>query len=379
MGERRPSWSSWKPSRASCPAWSATPSRSSRSPTARTDCSSTPSTRSRHRGVGMTCRTSCCPGTTARSPAGGATRRSGERPNAGPTYSTGSIRPRSTSTTSPCWPSSAGIRRCRSPGRGSAGRRVQQAPAMGDRDGLGAAGGSELGQDVRDVDAGRLLRDEQLLTDLAVGETFGEQDEHLTLAGGEPTADGGNTGGDAGLEASATYQRLDGVLERTRAERHGLGVGGRGFAGRSVALIGAQQRLGQPPVRPRLFVAVAVAELVETTPPELDVWMAFQATVLGLTSQEPGPTFGSERATARAAVAGVRPGVVEEALAGVACERELGVVVDQSGVLGEIRGGGEPDSGQPDRTQEVWPEVLDVTQRTLRELDGGARIALPAQ
>src|ERR687897_47914 len=357
MGERRPSWSSWKPSRASCPAWSATPSRSSRSPTARTDCSSTPSTRSRHRGVGMTCRTSCCPGTTARSPAGGATRRSGERPNAGPTYSTGSIRPRSTSTTSPCWPSSAGIRRRRSPGRRSAGRRVQQAAAMGDRDGLGAAGGSELGQDVRDVDAGRLLRDEQFLADLPVRQAFREQGEHLALARGEAGSTGGDAGSDPGVKAAATHQRLHGVLERTRAERP----------------------LGQPPVRPRLFVAVAVAELVETTPPELDVWMAFQATVLGLTSQEPGPTFGSERATARAAVAGVRPGVVEEALAGVACERELGVVVDQSGVLGEIRGGGEPDSGQPDRTQEVWPEVLDVTQRTLRELDGGARIALPAQ
>src|SRR5215813_2452868 len=43
----------------------------------------------------------------------------------------------------------------------------------------------ELRQDVGDVDARGLRRDEQLFTDLAVGATGAEQTEHLALARGE--------------------------------------------------------------------------------------------------------------------------------------------------------------------------------------------------
>ena len=65
------------------------------------------------------------------------------------------------------------------------GGQLEQAAAPGDRDGLGAAGGAELGQDVGHVHADGLGADEQLVADLAVAAALGDQREHLLLASGE--------------------------------------------------------------------------------------------------------------------------------------------------------------------------------------------------
>jgi deazaflavin-dependent oxidoreductase (nitroreductase family) len=54
--------------------------------------------------------------------------------------------------------------------------------ALGNRGGFDAAADAELAQDVRDVDARRLLRHEQLGTDLAVGSPGGDEGEDLGLS-----------------------------------------------------------------------------------------------------------------------------------------------------------------------------------------------------
>jgi hypothetical protein len=55
---------------------------------------------------------------------------------------------------------------------------------VGDGRGFGAAGGVELGQDVRHVDADGLGRDEQVGRDVAVAAACGDQAQHLGLARG---------------------------------------------------------------------------------------------------------------------------------------------------------------------------------------------------
>jgi len=50
---------------------------------------------------------------------------------------------------------------------------------------LRAAAHTELGQDARDVDAGRLLGHEQRRADLPVGRALGDQRQYLALAGGQ--------------------------------------------------------------------------------------------------------------------------------------------------------------------------------------------------
>ena len=57
--------------------------------------------------------------------------------------------------------------------------RLDQSLAVGDRHRLPAARRAQLGQDVRDVDAGRLAADEQLLADLTVGAAEGEQPQDV--------------------------------------------------------------------------------------------------------------------------------------------------------------------------------------------------------
>ena len=54
--------------------------------------------------------------------------------------------------------------------------------ALGDGGGLDPAADTQLAQDVRDVDAGRLLGDVELGADLAVGAAGGHQGQHLGLA-----------------------------------------------------------------------------------------------------------------------------------------------------------------------------------------------------
>jgi hypothetical protein len=53
---------------------------------------------------------------------------------------------------------------------------------MSDGGRLGSAGRAKLGQDVRDVHAGRLLADEQRFTDFAVGAACADEPEDGTIA-----------------------------------------------------------------------------------------------------------------------------------------------------------------------------------------------------
>src|ERR1700722_16388150 len=103
--------------------------------------------------------------------------------------------------------------------RGGVGGGRLEAFAVGDGGGFGAVGDGELGEDVGDVHAGGLGRDEQLGADLAVGLAPGEQPEHVALAvgqrfgqiragGGGRSADRG--GGGAGVEAGASCQGVEG-------------------------------------------------------------------------------------------------------------------------------------------------------------------------
>ena len=59
---------------------------------------------------------------------------------------------------------------------------LSQAKAVGDRGRLAATGHPELAQDVRHVDARRVLADEQLVGDLAVGPAERDEREHLAFA-----------------------------------------------------------------------------------------------------------------------------------------------------------------------------------------------------
>ena len=84
---------------------------------------------------------------------------------------------------------------------------------VGEGRGLQPAGHPELGQDVRDVHAGGLLRDEQRLGDLAVAAPVGEQAEHLVLARGERRQGPGigPSGADGPAAGSGSAPRGDGT------------------------------------------------------------------------------------------------------------------------------------------------------------------------
>ena len=72
---------------------------------------------------------------------------------------------------------------------------IDQAEAGRHRRGLGPCRHAELAQDVRDVDAGRALADEQLLGDAPVGVTLDEQGEDLAFTGRQAVVVGGGTVG----------------------------------------------------------------------------------------------------------------------------------------------------------------------------------------
>src|SRR4051794_1686410 len=97
----------------------------------------------------------------------------------------------------------------------------EQALAMSPRGGLATIRDAQLGEDMRDVDAGGLGRDEQGLADLVVSIALGEQAQHVDLALGEAVHT--FVGPVAALivsEPNAPTSRglSDGVDERLRAE-----------------------------------------------------------------------------------------------------------------------------------------------------------------
>src|SRR5579859_6702342 len=125
----------------------------------------------------------------------------------------------------------------------------------------GEVGDGELGEDVGDVHAGGLGRDEQLGADLAVGLAPGEQPEHVALAVGQrfgqiragrggrgSAAGGGGGGGRPGVEAGASCQGVEGGGERDGAQVGGGGGGGPPDRARVVGPARLDQRLGQPPL-----------------------------------------------------------------------------------------------------------------------------------
>ncbi len=63
--------------------------------------------------------------------------------------------------------------------------RFDEAQAVGDRGGLAATIDRELPENVRDMDAGGVRADEQLVRDLAVGPAEGDEPEDRALADGE--------------------------------------------------------------------------------------------------------------------------------------------------------------------------------------------------
>ena len=83
------------------------------------------------------------------------------------------------------------IRSVAGPSAGSDSASGRRPRCGGDGDRFGAAAGAELGDDVADVHARRLLADEELRADLPVGAALREQREHLGLARGQ---DGGGLG-----------------------------------------------------------------------------------------------------------------------------------------------------------------------------------------
>jgi hypothetical protein len=100
---------------------------------------------------------------------------------------------------------------------------------LADLGGVDAVGGVELAEDVRDVDAHRLLADEELVGDLAVGSSEGELGEDLDLARGEPEVVGdrlsrrvgGRVAGGGERDARALRETLDTRLHRRRADLDG--------------------------------------------------------------------------------------------------------------------------------------------------------------
>jgi hypothetical protein len=99
---------------------------------------------------------------------------------------------------------------------------------VGDGGGLDPGGDAELGQDVGDVDAGRLGADEQRLSDLAVAGAGRDQRQDLSLTRGEAELLGrgrrrGGRRGDVRVqaEAGALGQGLDLGVEGAGAEAGG--------------------------------------------------------------------------------------------------------------------------------------------------------------
>ena len=99
---------------------------------------------------------------------------------------------------------------------------------MRHRSRLPAPSHTELGEDVGDVEAGRLLGDEQRLADLPVGPALGQQHKHLGLAARQ--AQGSHGGGRCGrlggvrmvlqAQAAALGEQLDLLLQRRSPERN---------------------------------------------------------------------------------------------------------------------------------------------------------------
>ncbi len=105
---------------------------------------------------------------------------------------------------------------------------VEEAALAGQRHRLGPRRGAEFGHDVTEVNARRLVGDEQRLPDPAVGQAAGDEDEYLVFPGGERTLD--RTARDGRRPAAAARARP--VPRSRRPSAPHLVVGpGRGLRG----------------------------------------------------------------------------------------------------------------------------------------------------
>src|SRR5215475_15875788 len=100
---------------------------------------------------------------------------------------------------------------------------VEQVQPVRGGGGLAPRGHPELAEDVRDVDAGGPVGDEQLGSDLPVATPGGDQPQHFLLACGEPERDRAAGGGLAAAQVRELDSRTPGeladlVLQRLSAQ-----------------------------------------------------------------------------------------------------------------------------------------------------------------
>ena len=106
------------------------------------------------------------------------------------------------------------IFRGRPQGSGS-GRFRDEAQAMGDARGLGPARRIELAEDVPDVDADRVLADEQAVGNLAIGQPGGDEREVLELVAAGGGSIGSGVAGSPDARSRRARRLSDSISERS--------------------------------------------------------------------------------------------------------------------------------------------------------------------
>ena len=246
---------------------------------------------------------------------------------------------------------------------------------------LGSGVHAQFGQDVGDVDAGRLAADEQGLGDLAVGAAGGHQAEHLQLAGGEAGGGGAGLAGrfDAEVEPAPAAEGLQRGQERSGAQPLGDLVGRPGRLGRLLAAALAEQRLGQAPAAPGLLVQVAVAEGVGRGRPAGRVGPALDPGPLGLGPGQPGHRLGADLAPAVPGPLERRPGPLQHVLADRLALLDGRLVAGGPGPLGQVALGGQGQGGRPDGAQHPGDAGLLLSRPGSRGRARWSRSSSPCQ
>ena len=165
---------------------------------------------------------------------------------------------------------------------------------MGDRGGLGAAGGAELAEDVRHVHAGGLRRDEQHRGDLPVAAARGDEPEHLAFPAGQRGEHRAVRQVGRGADPSPAGQVVQGPAQRPGREP--VSDLGR-LTPLLVGVVPAArlgERLGQPPPGAGDLVAVPGAERVQDRLPGLRGVVACGALVLRFGAGQPAAALGAQ-------------------------------------------------------------------------------------